>query len=641
MSFRLFFSIVLFTLLLIAPPYGRAEEDEACIDFTKNSFTSAQDFFTGLAQKTIGDLSKISLKETFGISKKPGEDLYMRIYSTLGQSPIQEAKRIAAQRYHIPEQNVEQILDGDLTPLYLRSSDGVTFTQAFRTRNQFMKFFQSEVKHQKLVQKVQAEVYATEIFANGKLEDSGFDLIYDLDLIEQILFGMKAQEQSGLSLSDLGGDDDGDDDSSSGSSVSSSSGDTSSSTSSKVSRSADDESAASSDSGESGDSGSTSEGDAASGSSVAETTSSDESASTSGSTFNPYECLASLTDLQEVVVKSEDESSSESAEENSDDSGDSADDSSSSEGGSEGASDESGIDGDGDSSADDDGVDSSLKAVSTGYNDSSGEPIEMASSSNWSKTTLPCTSIFCIEIEAVNNEEPAYPKNDHCIACHVSFITHELYKTNRNNLVANKITGNLFEVPACKEGVAKSFPPDFFSDRIVAIGKPISTPIQDDIVTKLDFEDSFWKKVDSFVSSPSSDKYSLGLSPYVSNEFTRKQKFCDPNLSPEEQEKSGCRKRLSDKATQVTRLSAPSGSSYLDIFKKIDTITNQARINAERSVSLAPTETKIKGATSFYQYLQPEMDQMNAYFTSFQNLIIQIAEGPAQNLCEKEDYSGL
>lgn len=108
-----------------------------------------------------------------------------------------------------------------------------------------------------------------------------------------------------------------------------------------------------------------------------------------------------------------------------------------------------------------------------------GTPIEPEKSADWNKPKL-CAGPFCLKIEAKYKTESSYLANANCVACHFEKINDAFKKTLDHNLIPSKATGNLFELPKCKRsflGLKWNF---------IMLPQPILTPPNDDLVVKGD-----------------------------------------------------------------------------------------------------------------------------------------------------------
>lgn len=108
-----------------------------------------------------------------------------------------------------------------------------------------------------------------------------------------------------------------------------------------------------------------------------------------------------------------------------------------------------------------------------------GAKIEPEKSANWSKPKL-CYGPFCLKIEAKYKKESSYLVNANCIECHFEKINDAFKKTLDHNLIPSKATGNLFELPKCKRSFLN------LKWNFIMLPQPILTPPNDDLVVKGD-----------------------------------------------------------------------------------------------------------------------------------------------------------
>ena len=120
-----------------------------------------------------------------------GLDLYVLIYKKTTEYPEKDALRDLALNYGMTTDEAKAALDGSITPIF-NSPDrnGLVLSQADALA--IVKEMQTDYNSLKelydIEQEVDMAIKPSELFANGDLSDSGFDLISDLDRIEQILF---------------------------------------------------------------------------------------------------------------------------------------------------------------------------------------------------------------------------------------------------------------------------------------------------------------------------------------------------------------------------------------------------------------------------------------------------------------------
>lgn len=129
--------------------------------------------------------AEISLRDIFGGNN---HNLYLYFYQQLKLKPGNDALIKTSQRYGLTPSELELVLAGSVEPLQRRHDGTYTLERGLREVTAIQQAYASMLRDIRQRTMITADVEPTEIFANGSLDDSGFDLIHDLDLIEQILF---------------------------------------------------------------------------------------------------------------------------------------------------------------------------------------------------------------------------------------------------------------------------------------------------------------------------------------------------------------------------------------------------------------------------------------------------------------------
>lgn len=157
--------------------------------------------------------------DVFGPSKT-GQDLYLLVYEKIVNEPEQRALENIASDFGLTTEEAKAAMNGSVAVIYnnpdrfvggsktagaentllrdrLDTSAGnyVTNTQenAYKILDDFRTEFEDIKELYQLESEIDVLVQPGEIFSNGDLSDSGFDLVHDLSLIEEILFGKKSE----------------------------------------------------------------------------------------------------------------------------------------------------------------------------------------------------------------------------------------------------------------------------------------------------------------------------------------------------------------------------------------------------------------------------------------------------------------
>ena len=120
-----------------------------------------------------------------------GKNLYNLAYQNLIVSPEKDALTEIAKKNGLTVEETKQVIDGSLYPLFGKNSQrSANLTQ--QDANVLLNGMQEDYYLTKEIFDIQREIDVSikpsEIFSNGDLSDSGFDLIHDLNKIEELMF---------------------------------------------------------------------------------------------------------------------------------------------------------------------------------------------------------------------------------------------------------------------------------------------------------------------------------------------------------------------------------------------------------------------------------------------------------------------
>lgn len=144
----------------------------------------------------------LSWKTIFSNKATPGKNLYKFVGSNLIVKPESEAIKTIASIYNLTPQEAEAAVNGSIAVLFNNTAtpDNLSTEQAYKMQSDIMADYQSLKELFDIQQEIDTSVLPTEMFANGDLQDSGFDLIYDLNVMEKILFDSVTDVTSGRPL---------------------------------------------------------------------------------------------------------------------------------------------------------------------------------------------------------------------------------------------------------------------------------------------------------------------------------------------------------------------------------------------------------------------------------------------------------
>lgn len=418
---------------------GASTGDDFCDLYQFNRDTMTQEIFanaTGLdpdfnfATMFTGTPENVQVK-----------DLYLNVYKALKQNPASSAMKEASEKYSYTETEFCSILGGNLQ-LLSTTQDENEVSNLIDLHGDMKADYEAELESAELAVEMMMDIYPKEIFANGDTSDSGFDLMYDLELIEYILFG-----EDSYSVGDAGDfqgpDDDGVDGDAGGD--------------------GDEGGEEDEDEGD-GDGDGGAGGGAGSGPGEETETESGAMQASEDDEVNPARCVAD-GDVQAAFAAAlgEDYGADDEEEETG--------------GGGSGSGDGGGAGG---GSGDGSGEGESGDATGDGEGESESR------ANDWT-FFWPCNEFFCIFIDFTNTKDPEYRQTDNCVKCHADYISDALDETLSVPLIPGKMSGNLLEPAMCKRSAVNGG----VSLNLIPVAVPIPTPSPDYIVGGLNFWEAF------------------------------------------------------------------------------------------------------------------------------------------------------
>lgn len=210
---------------------------------------------------------------------------------------------------------------------------------------------------------------------------------------------------------------------------------------------------------------------------------------------------------------------------------------------------------------------------------------------------LPCTSRFCVTIEAKMKSESAFTVEDNCILCHIEKINDAFKKTVSKNLLPNKLTGNLMEGPKCKNYI---FGASSISFNFVAIPQPILTPPNDNLDAKGDFIKNFMLYIEKYYGNPGRCE-------------TSGPKSCKKDPDPAIEAGGAALEHLSENTT------------FTQLSSTIDQAVAAQKQTALKELKKAQLKSRAEAQSTQFNVLVEQLDTMNGYFKGFETLFSQIS----------------
>lgn len=121
----------------------------------------------------------------------PNQDLYLRIYDNITFKAPTLARKRVAHFIDFSEQDMNELTEGGYPEAVLEYCGDVQ-KDLVACRDEILEAYTLELEFFYLEQELEEESYATEIWSNGNLDDGNFDLLVDLNIIDLIVFGKRA-----------------------------------------------------------------------------------------------------------------------------------------------------------------------------------------------------------------------------------------------------------------------------------------------------------------------------------------------------------------------------------------------------------------------------------------------------------------
>ena len=383
----------------------------------------------------------LKLRDIFtGGEKNAGQNLYLAIYNKIILGTEKNALKQVGQSSGLNTYEIQAVLAGDITPL-MQKHPHWTQEEIERNMYELQERYNDFVDIEELRSESEAYVMPSEIFANGDVSDSGFDLIDDLNNIEKILFmdvtpstvnqaysgGLPEQPTQPPQTTGPG----------------------SQPTSSNPQQNQQ-----------------TQPGKVSGGLTGNEP----KHAETGDVLADIYQACPSNDNLSKALDDYKQKTY--------------------------GNTDSSQLSG---SKSQDKGASNSSNTSDQTNNDSGTPPPAQTSDQKFQEgdwtDKLPCNKLFCIEITTHSAQYTAYNPSDPCIACHAKEIRKMLKKTVSYNLAPGKMTGNIMEIAKCKSGFSLS---DFVNMNVILVPMPVITPQKNSAIFGRNIFDEFKKFVNKY-----------------------------------------------------------------------------------------------------------------------------------------------
>lgn len=515
-----------------------------------------------------------------------GQDLYLVVYKSTQTDTLDEAVEATAAQYGLPPERMSLILGGDINPIMDRSPS-MRLEDAVKIYNQMIATYNDRKNSADLNAAISAKVTPNEMFADGDVDNSGFDLINDLNNIEIILFQRNDLVSFGSSL---GGGESGESPETPGQAENP--------LESGVDVPIDLDGAGTVPAGDGSDVPAEQEKPPVE--NPFKSLTEDRSPFLGSAGINPNQCFP-LTNLDQVLDDFAQAASTD-ARLKSTFSKDQL--SPAGSGSATGASATSG-------SAPGGAGPSGFTGLEVPVPEVPPTPLpEVVPAPAGDYTTPPiCEDIVCVSIDFVQAPATAsFQKTDNCIQCHVQYINESLQKTIAHSLIPAKATGNLGESGLCKNAAGTALGAIGMNISLNLV--PIITPSKDDLVTLGNITDEW-------------DKYAEKNGFWNYGEKESRKATAAATGQPED--KSPIMSET-QRMLEIEIINAPDGASQAQIMDKTSQAYQAVQAAQTQEMLVLEISKDAYGAVDTLKALDDEMKAMNTYFDGFRKLILTLLE---------------
>lgn len=210
---------------------------------------------------------------------------------------------------------------------------------------------------------------------------------------------------------------------------------------------------------------------------------------------------------------------------------------------------------------------------------------------------------ICMSLQLVRETLSSYNPGDSCIQCEVEKINALMEKTLSHTLIPSKATGNLLESAKCKQTGGA-----LLNMQLITIWNPIPTPPNDELI----FGKNIFEEWNDFA-----DRYQPAL--------LNKIKFSDQEVAD----------KTLDGAGSFTLGHAPSGSSQIDILNQVKQTADGYAAEAAQQVKIYQDGDTGSNQMLYLQNVLAEMREMNNLFKSFRDIYGKINTDAIAKIKEK------
>lgn len=203
----------------------------------------------------------------------------------------------------------------------------------------------------------------------------------------------------------------------------------------------------------------------------------------------------------------------------------------------------------------------------------------------------------CFETKLIKETVMSYQPGDSCIACEIEQINKYLEKTLSHGLVPNKVTGNILESAKCKKTGT------LLNLQFITIFNPIPTPINDDLIFGKNILEEWNKFADNY-------------NPLLLSEI-----------------------EFDTNEEELQLKMAPPATTQLEVIDELRKIQDAAVAESGFNVKKGQVGNQSTNTTLYLKTVLEEVKQMNYLFSSFQEIFKKMNEDALEKIIRKSDES--
>ena len=211
----------------------------------------------------------------------------------------------------------------------------------------------------------------------------------------------------------------------------------------------------------------------------------------------------------------------------------------------------------------------------------------------------------CLETKVKWETYSSYVPVDNCINCELEKILAAMQKTLSHSLTPNKVTGNYMESSKCKQSMGEISPVDI---HLFLIWAPLQTPPQDDAI----YGKSIIKEWNKFVQR---------TNPVATG---------DKLKLPES---------LTKVATEQAYANSSSGQTMEQLVQEIESIEESMSRQQANSVAQYEIGSSGEDTVAYSQAIMREVGQMTNYFKNFTDMFKKISTETCPVILDKKDVN--